>query len=85
MKDRHPVSIRSFGMIMPVFGQPFVEGGHGNKGIVSALLTEDGSQIGVSIDGQVELDSLIEFLQKAKAQLAPYMGKNLDQMVDEQP
>lgn len=84
MKDGHPVSIRSFGLLMPVFGQPSVEGGHRNNIIAVAQLTEDGNQIGVSVDGQVELDSLIEFLQQAKTQLAPYMGMNLDQMVDEQ-
>lgn len=72
-------------MWMPVFGQPCVEGGHGNNIIALAQLTEDGNQIGVSIDGQVELDSLIEFLRYAKTKLAPYMGMNLDQMVDEQP
>ena len=84
MKDSHPVSIRSFGLAMPVFGQPSVEGGHGNNIIALAQLAEDGNQIGVSIDGQVELVSLIEFLQEAKSRLAPYMGMNLDQMVDEQ-
>lgn len=84
MKNEHPISIQSFGLTMPVDGQPYVEGGHGNVGLVSALLTEDGGQIGVSVDGRVELDSLVLFLESAKAQLAQYKGMNLDRMIDGQ-
>lgn len=84
VKGEHLVSIEWCGLTMPVSGQPYVEGGRGNIGVVSALLTEDGSKIGVSVEGRVELDSLLKFLMDAKAKLAPYSGMNLDQMIAEE-
>lgn len=84
LKSEHLASVEWCALGMPVFGQPYVEGGRGNMGVVSALLTDDGTKIGISVEGRVELDSLLKFLVDAKAKLAPYSGVNLDQLIDEE-
>jgi hypothetical protein len=75
--------IDEFSLVIPPFGQPFVEGRVEDMDVVSAKVSPDGNGIMVSMSQSVELESLLEFLERARKDLAPYMGKDRDSDMDD--